>query len=319
MSMMAYQRSANLPWHTSEDEEERFRRILKRSAIIFIVLSLILPFLPLPKVERAKVEELPPRLAKLLLERQQLPKPVPVKAPAPEPELKQKKPLPQKAKPKEPKPKEVVKPPQKTQEAARDKAERSGLLAFKNDLADLRSDSTVAELKNTKTLTKGGSTSTSRVSERSLLTSNATGGSGGINTSKLSRDTGGQGLAGRATTRVDSPVAAGGGGGRVTRGGSSKPARSSEEVQLIFDRNKSVIYSLYNRELRKDPTLQGKVVIEVRIAPSGKVLSCKIVSSELHSPELERKIAARIMLFEFGAKDVDTTIVTNRYDFLPSS
>jgi hypothetical protein len=114
-------------------------------------------------------------------------------------------------------------------------------------------------------------------------------------------------------------VGEGGGGGRVQRGGSNKPARSTEEVQLVFDRNKSAIYSLYNRELRKDPTLQGKVVLELKIAPSGKVLACKVISSELRSPELESKIAARVMLFEFGAKNVDVTIVTNRFDFSPSS
>jgi outer membrane biosynthesis protein TonB len=315
MSMLPFYRSSNLPWHTAEEDEERFRRILKRSVSVFLVFALILPFLPLPKIDRTKVEELPPRLAKLLIERQQQPKPEPIKAPAPE----QKKPLPEQPKPKEPKPKESKNEPKKVVQAAREKAERSGLLAFKEDLADLRSDSTVSNLRNTKTLTKGGATSTTKMPERSLLTSSAAGGSGGINTAKLSRDTGGQGLTGRATTRVDSPVGEGGGGGRVQRGGSNKPARSTEEVQLVFDRNKSAIYSLYNRELRKDPTLQGKVVLELKIAPSGKVLACKVISSELRSPELESKIAARVMLFEFGAKNVDVTIVTNRFDFSPSS
>ncbi len=315
MSMLVYYRSANLPWHTAEDEEERFRRILKRSLIIFLVFALILPILPLPKIDRAKVEELPPRLAKLLLERQQLPKPEPIKAPVPE----QKKPLPEPAKPKESKPKDIKKEPKKVEQAAREKAEHSGLLAFKEDLADLRSDNTVSNLKNTKSLTKGSATTAARTSERSLITSSATGGSGGINTSKLSRDTGGQGLAGRATTRVDSPVGEGGGGGKVQRGGSGKAGRSTEEVQLVFDRNKSAIYSLYNRELRKDPTLQGKMVLELKIAPSGKVLSCKVISSELRSPDLESKITARVMSFDFGPKDVDVTIVKYPIDFSPSS
>ena len=38
---------------------------------------------------------------------------------------------------------------------------------------------------------------------RALITSNATGGSGGINTAGYSRNTGGGGLAGRATTLVE--------------------------------------------------------------------------------------------------------------------
>jgi protein TonB len=54
------------------------------------------------------------------------------------------------------------------------------------------------------------------------------------------------------------------------------------------------------------------------ISPSGQVLDCKIVSSELRNPELERKLAARIKQFDFGAKAVDTMVVTYPIDFLPS-
>lgn len=55
-------------------------------------------------------------------------------------------------------------------------------------------------------------------------------------------------------------------------GQSGKGARTREEIELVFDRNKSAIYSLYSRALRDNPALQGKVVLEVTIAPSGDVL-----------------------------------------------
>ena len=86
----------------------------------------------------------------------------------------------------------------------------------------------------------------------------------------------------------------------------------------MFDRNKGAIYTIYNRALREDSSLQGKVVVKLTIAPSGGVLDCQIVSSELRSPELERKLAARIRQFDFGAKNVDTMVVTWPVDFLPS-
>jgi TonB family protein len=60
------------------------------------------------------------------------------------------------------------------------------------------------------------------------------------------------------------------------------------------------------------------VVLELKIAPSGEVLDCRVISSELKETELERKLVARIKQFDFGAKDVDQMIVTYPVDFLPS-
>jgi TonB family protein len=100
--------------------------------------------------------------------------------------------------------------------------------------------------------------------------------------------------------------------------GSSKPSRTYEEVSLVFDKNKGAIYSLYSRALRRDPTLQGKVVLELLIEPSGRVSECKIVESELNNARLERKLVARVKLLNFGARDVEPLRVTYPIDFLPS-
>ena len=110
----------------------------------------------------------------------------------------------------------------------------------------------------------------------------------------------------------------GGAGGAVHKGGSGKASRSLEEIKIVFERNKGAIYAIYNRALREDPSLQGKVVLQLKIAPSGEVVDVNIVSSELKAPDLERKLLARIRQFDFGAKDVDTMTVTWPVDFLPS-
>jgi protein TonB len=329
-----YYNSATLPWTVSEEDEQRFRRILKRILLTCILISLVMPWLPLPKVERTQVEELPPRLAKLLLERAPPPPMAPVKMP--EPEVTATKPEPAKKEPAKPVTKETKKVEadkpvgKKDIESARKKASGVGLLALKDDLADLRSAPAAVQLN--KDIKPGpgvgagsgpgvGAGKSAGVPSRALITSNAAGGSGGINTARLSRDTGGGGLAGRATTMVEGTVGGGGGGGTggsMQRGGSGKAGRSLEEVKLVFDRNKGAIYTIYNRALREDPSLQGKVVVKLTIAPSGNVLECNIVSSELHSPELERKLAARIKQFDFGARNVDTLVVTYPIDFLPS-
>ncbi|MDH3715867.1 MAG: TonB family protein, partial [Gammaproteobacteria bacterium] len=62
----------------------------------------------------------------------------------------------------------------------------------------------------------------------------------------------------------------------------------------------------------------GKVVLEITIAPSGKVTSVKLVSSELSSPKLERKLVARIKLIDFGQKEVETVTTTLPIDFFPA-
>ena len=324
-------RAAILPWNVSEEEEERFRRILKRVLIACLLISLIMPWLPLPKVDRTQVEELPPRLAKLLLEQQPPPPPVaPAKPVEPETTAATK---PELAKPKvtEARKPQAKKPPGEKLEAARRKASGVGLLAMKSELEDLRGAPVTAKLNTHIKAGPGvgtgwgagvGAGKKSGLPTRSLITSNATQGSGGINTARLSRDTGGGGLGGRATAVVEGSLQGNGGGGpgggTLRRGAGGGASRSLEEIRLVFDRNKGAIYALYNRALRSDPSLQGKVVLKLTIAASGQVLDCRIVSSELHAPDLEHKLTLRVRQFDFGAKSVDTMVVTYPIDFLPS-
>jgi TonB family protein len=156
--------------------------------------------------------------------------------------------------------------------------------------------------------------------ERSMITSKVGTASGGINTASMSRNTGGTGLGGRSTTRISSPVAglgANAGGARRT-GTSGRASRSREEIELVFDKNKGAIFALYNRALRADPSLEGKLVLRLTIAPSGEVTFCEIVSSELEDSELERKLVQRVRLFRFEAKDVEAITTTKPIVFFPA-
>jgi TonB family protein len=318
-------------WTVSEEEERRFRRILRDILIASVLLCLIMPWLPVPKVDRSQPEELPPRLAKALLERE--PPPPPVVRPEPAaPKSEASKPEPKKPPVTEARKPEPAKAPGEKVEAARRRASGVGLLAMRNELADLRGAPVAQQFQ--KDIKPGpgvgtgsgpgvGAGKSPGLPSRSMITSNASGASGGINTSTLSRDTGGGGLAGRSTTVVQGVMGGDGGGGAgtggtVRRGGSGKASRSIEDIKLVFDRNKGSIYTLYNRALRDDPTLQGKVVVKLTIAPTGQVLDCQLVSSELRSPDLERKLLVRIKQFDFGARAVDTMVVTYPIDFLPS-
>ena len=297
-----------LPWSASKDDDQKFRKITLIALFLFVVFSVIVPLLPVQEVEREELEEIPPQLAKIELEKKELP-------PPPEVEKKE-EPVEKKVEPPKPKPKPKVKPkpkPKQTVEQARDKAALSGLLQFKDDLQEMRDSVDKDKLSNNQLSRASGE---AKKIERSIITGKTGSTSGGINTSRLSRNTGGAALSGRETTKVTGPVANLGKGDGSGTGGSSS-GRSDESVRKVFDRNKGSIFSIYNRALRKDPALQGKVTIKLVIEPSGAVSSVKLVSSELNNPALESKLIARIKLVSFGAEDVSRTTVNYSFDFLP--
>ena len=314
-----------LPWTTNADQEQRFRRQLLSWIGASLLAALILSFLPIPARDPAELNEIPERYARLLIEQEAPPPPPPppVVQEEPEPEL-----------PVEPEPEqlveEIVEPdpiipepepepePVDVVAEARERASVAGLLPFAEELASLRD----AELTDTLQMADlaGAVSEELPVNERSLITSNVGASSGGINTSSLSRNTGGSGIGTRTTTVVESPVEGfGPAGGAVTRTGQSNLAsRSREEIERVFDRNKGAIYSLYNRALRADPTLQGKVVLRLTITPAGQVSFCEIVSSELGDPALEQRLVQRVLLFQFEAKEVESVTTTKPIDFFPA-
>ena len=56
----------------------------------------------------------------------------------------------------------------------------------------------------------------------------------------------------------------------------------------MFDRYKAALYRLYNRELRKDPSLRGQMVLRLTIEPDGSVSMCELQASDMNAPELVR-------------------------------
>lgn len=317
---MVHYRQYALPWEHSAEEEARFRRILRQVAIAFLVLSVALSVLPVPEIARDAVPSVPPRLAKLVIEKQVPPPPPPVVLP--KPEVEPPKPQPKaEAKPVERKPEARPEPaPVDRRAAAREKAMVAGLLPFADELAELRDNKAAASLGSNKALT--GAVGDGPRTERSLITSKAGRGSGGINTAAFSRDTGGAGLGGRGTTQVTSTLGGNGSGlaaaGEAGTGPGGKPSRSREEIEMVFDQNKGAIYALYSRALRRDPTLQGKLVLKLTIEPSGAVSACEVVSSELADDELLQRLVARVRMFRFLDKDVATVTTTKPIDFFPA-
>jgi protein TonB len=305
MDIAPFYREFELPWEGDPESSARFRKILRVLLILFLLFGILFPLLPTPK-RTAMETEVPQRLARVMIESK--PKPPP---PPPVPIEEKPKVVPEKKLP-------IAPPPVDQKQQAREKAQKS-VNQFKDELADLREkmDLTPMETKNL-----SGTVDADSHAERSLITSKAGAGSSGITSSNASRGfgTGAGSLTGHDTTSVTSTIARSGldTRGPTRTGSSGKAARSREEIETIFDRNKGSLYSLYNRATRSNAELQGKLVLEFTIAPSGDVTMCRVVSSELNDKELENKIVSLVRLFRFEAKDVASITTTKPIDFFPA-
>lgn len=318
----------DLPWTAGAGEESRFKKILRATLGALLALAVVVSLLPVPDRGTERPQEIPKRLARLVVERQTPPPPPPAPVvretpveppPVVEPEriVEQRRPEPVPV----PEPvarNEAPQPEVDRTAQARERARNAGVLQFAQQLNALRDTAETAAGRLEQTGTAGPGNAP--VTERSLITSRVGAASGGINTAALSRNTGGGGLGGRATTVVESPVEAIGpaGGAAQRTGDSDKPSRSREEIERIFDTNKGRIFTLYNRALRENPALQGKVVLRLTIAPDGRVTFCEVVSSELNDPELEKQLVQRVLQFQFDSRDVEPITTTKPIDFFPA-
>jgi outer membrane biosynthesis protein TonB len=301
-------RAMAMPWNKDDADQQRFRKVLLIVLFVSFLLGVLIPMWDIPIPDRIEVVEIPERLAKLVVAKKPPPPPPPKQAKVEEPEAekkkakKDKKPAPEKAK------------------KARKKAERAGLMAFKDDFADLIDDTPVARLGAKAKISGNGSKA--RKTTRSLVTSSVGSGSSGINTASLSRNVGGSGdsIGGVEFSRVESSIGTDFDGEERPLSSGPGPSRTDEEIQIVFDRYKASLYRIYNRELRKNPTLQGKMVLRITIKPDGSVSASMVDSSDMDSPELEMKIAARVKKFNFGMKEgVPTITILYPIDFLPAT
>ena len=302
MALAAYHRLYELAWDGDPVSSRRFRRILRILLVIVATLGVVFPLLPTPEPTAVETE-VPPQLARIMIEK--------LKPPAPPKPIARPRVTPR------PSVKEAVRPAPERADTARERAQRS-IDKFKDQLADLRQQlsDTPAETKN---LT--GAVGAQSHAERSLITAQAGEASAGITSAPMSRGFGGGAgsLHGTDAARVTSSIMQSGLNAHSPANGRGGAAgRSEEEIAMVFDRNKGALYALYERALRTNPMLQGKLVLQFTISPSGVVTRCRVLSSELHDPALERAIVARVMLFSFKPEKVDPTSANKTIDFFPA-
>jgi acetolactate synthase small subunit len=303
-----------MPWHQQAEDEKRFRKVLLLSLLLALMFGTLMSIWKLPIPEQAPVVEIPDRIVQLA---KQAPPPPPVKLPEKQPEQTEEKAA-EKPNPNAPKPTTAE------TKAARAKAEGSGILAFKNSFSELM-DAAPGKLGVDAQVSNRGQAAVG-TTQRALVVAQAEAGSGGISTASLSRDVGGGGngkkLGGVTFTRVTSSIGTAGAAKGADRPLSSGPgpSRTDEEIQIVFDRYKATLYRIYNRELRNDPTLRGKMILRITIEPNGEVSACRIDSTDLASRALSAEIVDRVRKFNFGPKaNVPRITILYPIDFLPAT
>ncbi len=227
---------------------------------------------------------------------------------------------------------------------AKPKVGNVGILAYKDKFASLAQDTVVVPLGAD--ARHVAADDVGRPSARSLLTSNTPGSSGGINLASLSRSvggggggggggngsggvgghgsgaggSGGAGIGGVGVGRAVSPITPITGADRPKARGGPGPARTDEEIQIVFDRYKASFYRLYNRELRNNPALKGQMVLRLTIEPDGSVSMCALRSTDMDAPDLATQVVSRVRTINFGAKDgVPAVTIVYPIDFLPAA
>lgn len=348
-----------MPWNTGGETERRFRRTLLAALLWTLVFGLVVPMIDVPIPDRiATVVEIPKRLATLVKKEPPKPEPPRrklAKADAPAPDKAAKPSKSDKTKPAAaPKSDRKVARSRPAgggggggSPGAREKARTTGVLAFKASFADMMDEVPVAKLGTEARLNKNSrQVEGQAVAHRSLVATQAkSGGSGGISNFGVSRNLGNGGSGGGSGYGKGGGRGSGNGtgwgdGSGYGFGGSGKvqstvaglteeagrpvsdgpgPGRTDEEIQIVFDRYKATLYRIYNRKLREDPTLRGKLLLRLTIEPGGEVSMCEAESTDLASPELVAQIVARVKRFNFGPKEgVPPTTILYPIDFLPA-
>jgi hypothetical protein len=305
-------RQSSLAWARNGEEDRRFRKNATTALVIALLVFLIFPMIKLPERVRDAAVEVPKHVVQLLT--QSRPKPA----------------QPKDSKPKVQKEEQVAKEEVKTRpnttkpkEAEQEEVVDQGILAFKEKFASLQDDQVVARLGSQASINDAGAAAGRP--QRSMLTTSGPGSSGGINLASLSRNVGGNGGNGMGKVQVARATSSIGGIGRPGQdrplsGEKASMSRTDEEIQIVFDRYKAALYRMYNRELRKDPTLRGQMVLKLTIEADGSVSMCALQASDMNAPELSAQVVDRVRTINFGAKDgIPAITILYPIDFLPAA
>ncbi|OUR66274.1 hypothetical protein A9Q73_07455 [Bermanella sp. 47_1433_sub80_T6] len=285
-----------LPWHEHLEQQEKFKRIIKKVVAPIMAFLLVMSLLPDFSEEQEIIKKV---VTKVILDP---PKIVEV-AQKPEP-AKQKK-------------TQSVKPKAKPKPGAASGVPNMATLS--QQLSAMRNSVNVSKLqkKNVFVSTQGKV----QKSSRALLgTKNANASSGGLKASDVTVNAKGASLASHKSADVSSPIMAIElpDEAQYHYDPSKNGKRDMQSIRRTLERYKGAVYALYAKALRINPEITGRFIFEFVILPSGEISNLKIKSSELGNKLLEQKMISKIGQISFGKEALSATAVQYTFSFLPS-
>jgi outer membrane biosynthesis protein TonB len=95
-------------------------------------------------------------------------------------------------------------------------------------------------------------------------------------------------------------------------------ALNPQEVNKVIGRRMGAIKGCYERALRRDPNLKGKLVVRFTIAGSGRVTAARIVENDL-TPEVGNCVVSRFKAFRFPQPDGGSLTMESPFMFMPAN
>ncbi|EWH08152.1 hypothetical protein DS2_18785 [Catenovulum agarivorans DS-2] len=290
--------------------DKLFKQILAVLFIGYFVVAVVVPNIEVPELTREQQTRLPPQLAKVVLDKKIPPKP----EPAPQEIVEEKPP--------EPTP---VEKKQAAKAAAKKVAQKAGLAAMKDSLFALRDAVKVEQPKQPLKQGKQSQTEFKRdmldaaagkkaviMQQAQVATVDAAEPADAVPNQQMRLAQNEQlqdlGLYGNDEENIADETSEGG----------ELASRSEQEIRQTLEAHKASLYQLYNRALRKNPLLAGKVVFDMVVTSTGEISQVSIVSSELNDAKLERRLMIKLRGIQFASKDVADTETQWTIEFLPS-
>ena len=313
------QQETVMPWSRGGSEDKRYRWSLVLTVIVTSALAYAVSLVSIPAAQRPKQIQLPERMARLVREEREPPPPPPqpveepVEEEIPEPELADEQ-TPEAA----PEPDEEPEVAVLSEREVKEKVRTQGILAFRDSFANRATLNPTAQLGSRARVRDVDEDAIARP-QRSMVSSSAPGLDSGINLGDISRNVEEESaVATVEVARVASRIETAGAVERP-RASAALAGRTDEDIQIVFDRYKSALYRLYNRELRRDPRLRGQMVLKLTIEADGSVSSCELETSNMNAPQLAQQVVDRVLTFDFGAmEDVEPVTILYPIDFMPA-
>ncbi|MGR6873271.1 AgmX/PglI C-terminal domain-containing protein [Pseudomonas sp. HK3] len=288
-----------LPWHEQAEQQERFKRLVKRIMIPIFAFMFIMSIMPHFFSEEEVEEKI---VTKVILEAPKIIDTPP--PPSPPTEVKE----------------------QKTQNVKKDAKPKEGantslqnMEALSKQLSSLRNSVSKSTMQK-KNVTVSNSGKVQQSSRSRLGQSNMNSSSGGLKASDITVNAKGAAMVGHVSGDIESPLmdiplpdAA-----EYHYDPKKDSKRDMQSIRRTLERYKGAVYSLYTKALRHNPDLGGRFIFEFVILPNGNIEKLKLKSSELNHSKLEQQMLQKISGINFGQEDVSPTAVQYTFSFLPS-